>query len=253
MDEQLKSAYEKKILSKINKKQNMTSEEILHEITSIDLKPSLLIMSGGLDTTTLLYLLVEKGIPLMVLSFDYGQMAVKEIELAKTHCEKFRIEQKVVKISESYIDGNLGKDGDIYHFDSVLIPNRNSVFLSIGVSYALQHGFERVYYGATKSSPDYADCQPRYVHQFNILNMVSDLREVQIRAPFIDMDKTEIIDLAIDLGVDLTKTWSCYNNTEKPCGVCDACILRKEDEREYLQELNKKTRAVQSSLNNYEK
>lgn len=253
MVEEIIKNYKNTIQEKLRQKYFMSEEEILEDITRIEMKPSLLIMSGGLDTTTLLYYLWEKGIPLEVLSFDYGQEAIKEIEIAKEHCEKFRIKQNVVKISESYVDGNLGRDGDKYHFDAVLVPNRNSVFLSIGVSYALQHGYERVYYGATKSSPDYSDCRPIYVHHFNMLNLVSDLREVQIRAPFINMEKTEIIDLAVELGVDLAKTWSCYNNGEKPCGECDACILRKDDEYQYKRELEKKLNQVNKSLNNYEK
>ena len=245
--------YQTKLKSRLQEKQQMTDEEILEEITQIEMKPSLLVMSGGLDTTTLLYMLRRELIPLEVLSFDYGQEATKEIEIAHKNCSHLRVKQHIIKISEKYIDGNLAKGGDKFHDDATLIPNRNSIFLSLAVSYALQHGFERVYYGATAfSDPSYCDCQPIYVHYFNMLNMVSDLREVQIRAPLLTKTKTEIIDLALELGVDLKQTWSCYNNTENPCGICSSCKVRKGFEQEYRNNLNQKLRKINNMLNHYE-
>lgn len=253
MDYTVADKYDEDIKQKLKAMQEMSDEEILEDITSVDLKPSLLIMSGGLDTTTLLYYLWERLIPIEVLSFDYGQEGVKELEYVKRHCEKLGVKYNVIRISSDGIQGNLGEGKDKTKDGSTLIPNRNSMFLSIGVSYALQHGLERIYYGAIDCDPAYCDCQPLYVHYFNMLNMVCDLREVQIRAPFICMSKREVTDLAINLGLDLTDTWTCLSGTEKQCGVCEACRTRKEEENAYLSELNKKVRSVQKSLNNYQK
>lgn len=253
MDYSVANQYEKEIKQKLQNKQSMSNQEILDDITRIDLKPSLLIMSGGLDTTTLLYYLWEKLVPIEVLSVDYGQEGLKELDYVKHHCEKLGVKYHTVKISDLDVAGNLASGCDKVNDGSTLIPNRNSMFLSIGVSYALQHGMERVYYGAIDCDPAYCDCQPLYVHYFNMLNMVCDLREVQIKAPFIDKSKREVMDIAMELGLDLNDTWTCLCGGENQCGVCEACRTRKEAEQEYVNYLNRKVRSVQSSLNNYEK
>lgn len=253
LDKTIADIYRTDLLEKLQNKQNMTYDEILEDITTVDMKPSLLIFSGGLDTTTLLYYLWMKLIPIEVLSFDYGQEAVKELEYVKKHCEKLGVKHTIIKMSSEGLQGNLAKGKEKSLDGSTLIPNRNSIFLSAGVSYALQNGLERVYYGAISCDPAYCDCQPLYVHYFNMLNMVCDLREVQIKAPFINKSKKEVMDIAIDLDLDLDDTWTCLCNGEKPCGVCEACRTRKDEEHAYLNELNKKIRNVQKSLNNYEK
>lgn len=253
MNEEVAIQYKEDLQKKLSRYQSMNDDEILKEITRIDMKPSLLIFSGGLDTTTLLYYLWERLIPIEVLSFDYGQEATKELEYVKKHCERLGVKYHIIKISDSDIQGNLANGKDKTKDGSTLIPNRNSMFLSIGISYALQHGLERIYYGAISCDPAYCDCQPLYVHYFNMLNMVCDLRQVQIKSPFINKSKKEVMDIAIDLGLDLTDTWTCLCNNEKPCGVCEACRTRKDEERIYVNDLNKKLRMLEKSLNNYEK
>lgn len=252
MIEETTEEYKEQLQEKLKRKFYMTEKEILEEITTVDMKPSLLILSGGLDTVTLLHYLWVRKVPIEVISFDYGQEATKELEYAKKHCERLGVRQTIVKMTNSCIDGNLAEGKDKFTDGSSLIPNRNSIFLSTGVSYALQHGIERVYYGALHRDPSFCDCQPQYVHYFNMLNLTCDLREVQIRAPFINMTKDEVVDLAISLNVDLNETWTCLCNTEKPCGKCEACITRKEGEQEYVNSLRKKLNAVNKSLNNYE-
>lgn len=243
--------YNEQLREKLSRKQEMSYDEIIEDITRVDMKPSLLIMSGGLDTTTLLYYLWERLIPIEVLSFDYGQEATKELEYVKKHCENLGVNYRIMKLSESGLEGNLAEGKEKVKDGSTLIPNRNSLFLSAGVSYALQHGMERVYYGAINCDPAYCDCQPLYVHYFNMLNMVCDLREVQIKAPFINKSKSEVMDIAIELGLDLTDTWTCLCNGEEQCGVCEACRTRKDEETSYKNMLNKKLVQVNRSLNSY--
>lgn len=238
----------------ISNRQNMNYNNILEDVTQIELRPSILLMSGGLDTTLLLYMLHEQNVPLHVLSFDYGQEAIKEINLAHFHCEKLNVTHEVIKLSGGELSGDLGCGKDIIHDDKVLVPARNQIFLSIGVSYALQHGFERVYYGATKgANPAYMDCSVEFVHQFNLLNMVSDLKIVQIRAPLLKYTKQEIIGMLLDRDVDLRKTWSCYANGETPCGECSSCKDRKNFEREVKNKYMRKVTLLNRMLDQYEK
>ena len=251
MKTEIVEAYLKDLHEKLNQKQKMTEKEILDEITQVEMKNSLLILSGGLDTVTLLYYLWERLVPLEVFTVDYGQEAEKEIEQAKFHCNKLGAKHTIMKIDGSCFNGNLAEGKDKTKDGSVVIPNRNSIFLSAGISYALQNGIERIYYGAIDCDPAYCDCKPIYVHYFNMLNMVCDLNQVQIRAPFINMTKREVIDLAIELGIDLTETWTCIQNTEKPCGVCETCTSRKIAENEYKEEIHKKMREINKSLDYY--
>lgn len=240
-------------LGKVLDKQNVSYETMLNEVSQIELKPSILLMSGGLDTTTLLYWLWNEKVPLHVISFDYGQEAIKEIQMAKRHCERLNVSHEVVKISSYAIDGNLAPNNNHVLDDETLVPARNSTFLSIGTSYALQHGYERVYYGATGDvNPVYLDCRAEYVHQFNLLNMMSDLKVVQIRAPLLKKNKHEILEMAMDFGIDLRDTWSCYYNGERPCGVCSSCKDRKRFEREVRDRLQRKVRMLDMSLRFYE-
>lgn len=237
----------------IMRMQNMSDEEVLDYVTQIEMKPSLLLLSGGLDTTTILYWLYSLQIPFTAMSINYGQEASKEIEFAKKQCEKFKVNHVIVNISGGVIDGYTAPGENKIMEDNQLIPNRNSVFLSLAVSYALQHGFERVYIGVTKeSSPSFCDCQLGYIHQMNICNLVNDLKTVVIKAPLIDMTKSEIMSLAIDLGLNLEDTWSCAENGEFPCGVCINCVLRKHEEMKFKRELERKLSFVNRSLRMYD-
>lgn len=239
-------------INTICNKQNMSYSQMFQEITQIELKPSILLMSGGLDTTLLLYMLHEENVPLHVLSFDYGQEAVKEINYAHKHCNKLNVTHEVIVLEGGELSGNLGHGKDIIHDDPILVPARNQVFISIGVSYALQHGYERVYYGATKgANPSYMDCSPEFVHQFNLLNLISDLKIVQIRAPLLQYTKQEIIDMLLERNIDLRDTWSCYANGEKPCGECSSCKDRKNFETEVKNNYSKKTFSLNRMLDSY--
>ncbi len=244
--------YQQQLQKQLLEKQALNYDEILTEITRYDFKPSLLLMSGGIDSTLLLYELCDRQIPVTVLYFDYGQEAMKEWEYVRKHCNHLRVKIEVMKLNETDLSGELGVGGERRYNDSVMIPNRNSVFLSLATSYALKNGLERIYYGAIGGTdPSYCDCQPLFVHQYNLLNMTSDLRCVQIRTPLITWNKEEIIDKLLSYGVNLTDVWTCERNGETPCGECTACICRRRDERNYKYSLNNKLRRVSQSLNSY--
>ena len=118
------------------------------DYTEIDMNKSLLLFSGGLDTTTLLYWLVDEGVPVQCLCFDYGQQAIKEIECAKETCEKLHVKYEVMDLKNLNINGDLGKGGNIESLTDIIIPNRNSIFLAIATNYAIMHGCKNVYIGS---------------------------------------------------------------------------------------------------------
>ena len=203
----------------------MIDEDIL---TTIDMKKSLLLFSGGLDTTTLLYWLIEEGVPVQCLGFDYGQQAIAELEHAKTTCEKLNVKYEIMDLKNLNINGELGEGGNIGNKTDIIIPNRNSIFLAIATNYAIQNGCSNVYIGSKLGQPACLDEQPPFLEQYNELNKVSDITEVTVKAPLIYMDLLEVIDLALSLDVPLTDTWSCFSNSDKKCGICGNCKVMPE-------------------------
>ena len=204
----------------------MINEEF--DITTLDLKKSLLLFSGGLDTTTLLYLLVDEGIPVQCLGFDYGQQAKHELECAKKTCEKLNIKYEIIDLNSLNISGDLGKGGNIANKTDIIIPNRNSIFLAIGTNYAIKNGCDNIYIGSKLGQDACLDEQPDFIEQYNALNMVSDITPVYVKAPFINYSLEEVITLALDLEVPLEDTWSCFGEGDKRCGKCGNCTTIPE-------------------------
>lgn len=216
------------------------------EITEIEMKKSLLLFSGGLDTTTLLYWLVDEGIPVQCLGFDYGQQAKQELNYAKHTCDKLNVKYEIMDLTKLNISGELGKDGNISNKTDIIIPNRNSIFLSIATNYAIKNNCSVVYIGSKLGEVACFDERYEFIEQFNELNRVSDITPIQIKAPFVYYDSKEVIELALDLGVPLSETWSCFGGKKERCGTCRNCklfpeIIDEEIEKyeKYLKNLNK--------------
>lgn len=203
----------------------MTSYE---EITEIEMKKSLLLFSGGLDTTTLLYLLISEGVPVQCLGFDYGQQAKQELEYAKRTCEKLNVKYEIMNLKELNISGELGSGGNIENKTDIIIPNRNSIFLSIATNYAIKNNCDVVYIGSKIGEPACYDEKYEFVEQFNELNKKSDITQIAIKAPFIEYDTTGVIDLALELQVPLAETWSCFGGKKSRCGSCRNCEIFPE-------------------------
>ncbi len=209
---------------------------------------TVLIFSGGLDSTTLLWFLakVEKHRRIHALTFNYGQRHLKEIEHAKrivkfaTENLNAEIEHKIVDITsihELIAVGALtgGKDVPKAHYEDesqriTIVPNRNMIFLSIAVGYAVKIGDGAVYYSAHRGDyANYPDCRKEFVKAMDTAVYLANIfTPVEIRAPFIDMDKAEIVRLGLKLGVPYELTWTCYEGGEGPCLSCGACIERTE-------------------------
>ena len=192
-------------------------------ITEDEMKKSLLLFSGGLDTTVILYNLVQEEIPVRCLCFDYGQQATTEIKYAIKTCEKLNIKCDVMDIRKLKISGELGHGGNIQNETDIIIPNRNSIFLSIATNYAITHGCEVIYIGSKIGSEACFDEKYEFIEQYNELNKVSDIKYIPIKAPLIFYDSGDVMDLALKMNVPLKETWSCFGNKSEKCGECKNC------------------------------
>lgn len=198
---------------------------------------TILIYSGGLDSTVLLYKLLNDDHETKCISFFYGQKHLKEIESAKHFTSKFKLEHEIIDISNishllsksSLISGNNIPDG-LYNKESMthtVVPNRNMIMLSIASAWAMNLKYNFISYAAHNSDYTiYPDCRPEFVNNLNETLKISDWNKVELYTPFIKNKKAEIVSIGNDLRVDFKKTWSCYNGEQKHCGRCGTCLER---------------------------
>lgn len=200
---------------------------------------TVLVYSGGLDSTILLHKLINDGHQVKCLSFNYGQKHIKELECAKFFTTKLKIEHKIIDLSSlkqiytknSLVSENLVPEGH-YACESMkktVVPNRNMIMMSIAVAWAINEEYENVAYAAHKGDHAiYPDCRQIFVDKFADCVKFADWHSVNIISSFVDLDKTEIVKLGNSLDVEMQKTWSCYNGREKHCGKCGTCFERIE-------------------------
>ncbi|MDB2373572.1 7-cyano-7-deazaguanine synthase QueC [Psychrosphaera haliotis] len=197
------------------------------------------IFSGGMDSYTVLNKAIKDGFDVYALTFDYGQRHVKEVQYAKRACEQLNIQHKIVDISaiNSIIAGSsLTDDIDVpdghYESDSMkqtVVPNRNMILLSLAIGYAVSLEATKVYYGAHSGDHAiYPDCRPEFVEKMQNVAAIANYEPVDIAVPYINNDKIEILADGIEMGLDYSQTWTCYNGREKACGTCGACQERLE-------------------------
>ncbi len=204
---------------------------------------AVIIASGGIDSSTLLYKMVDEGFSVHALTFIYGQRHLKEIKSAEIISHHLGIEHKVVDISSmnELLQGSALTDTSIdvpevpektEHFDtlkSTIVPNRNAIFLSIAIGYATSIEANHVFFGAHFSDRGvYPDCRKEFVQAFEISErLATDNPDLVIDAPFVNSDKSEIVKLGSELGVPFEETWTCYKGGDIHCGACSSCRERK--------------------------
>jgi 7-cyano-7-deazaguanine synthase len=206
---------------------------------------AVILLSGGLDSTTVLYQALVDGFDCYALSFDYQQRHRKELAAAQKIAQMAQVsEHRVVAFDlrcwggsaltdssiELPIDRDLGQMAQ--EIPVTYVPARNTIFLSFALAYAEAIQASRVYLGVNALDySGYPDCRPEYIAA---MQQVFDLgtkqglggNGIQIAAPLVNLHKTEIIQLGNRLGVSWADTWSCYDGGELACGVCDSCQLR---------------------------
>lgn len=207
------------------------------------------LLSGGLDSTTCLALAVEDqgSSNIHAVNILYGQRHQKELECAQKIADYYGVQYTLIDLSKvfeksdcsllshsskkivhkSYADqlNDLGGRGVV----STYVPFRNGLMLSTAVSFALTVDADVVYYGAhadDAAGGAYPDCTPEFVKAMNNAALEGTDQKVSILAPFINSFKKDIVECGLSLGVPYELTWSCYEGGDKPCGKCGTCIDR---------------------------
>jgi len=204
-------------------------------------KPStVLIYSGGLDSTILLYDLLKSGYDVKALSVDYGQRHKKELQHAKNLCKNLDVNHHIADISaiKTLLAGSSLTSADIEvaegHYKdesmkSTVVPNRNMIFLSIAIAWAISTGADSVSFAAHKGDHAiYKDCRVNFLKAMNRAMQTSGADSVSLYTPFSLLTKTTIVKLGNLLDVPFEQTWSCYNGGKNHCGRCGTCVERKE-------------------------
>jgi 7-cyano-7-deazaguanine synthase len=202
----------------------------------------LVVLSGGLDSTVCMALADrESDGPPLALTFDYGQRHRNELDHAAGVAGHFRSEHLIVEIDTSSWGGSALTDPSIdvptggESDDGIpvtYVPARNSIFLAVALGVAEARALDAVWIGVNAIDySGYPDCRPEFIEAFRGVAATGQRRGVEgdpiaIRTPLIDSTKADIVALGLDLDAPLALTWSCYQGGDRPCGVCDACILR---------------------------
>jgi len=201
-------------------------------------KDCLLILSGGMDSTTLLYDYQER-IALAV-SFDYGSNHnAREIPFAQLHCGRLGIEHLIIPLafmgqyfkssllegSEAIPEGNYDEE----NMKSTVVPFRNGIMLSVAVGLAESKGLQYVMmanHGGDHTI--YPDCRPEFVDAFNAAARAGTYVGIGLLSPYTNISKADIASRGKELGIDYAETWSCYKGGKKHCGRCGTCVERRE-------------------------
>ncbi len=171
------------------------------------------LLSGGLDSVTLLYDLKAQGHSIYCLLFDYQQRHKQELQWAITHARRCNVLWTTMELPEL---GGLTEQ-------SWIVPNRNAVFLSVAVNVACKAGADTVTIGCNAEDADYfPDCRKAFLDAMNAATRAAGY-DVEICAPYLDWPKWKIGGLARELGIQPHEIWTCYKGGAKPCGECPAC------------------------------
>jgi len=198
-------------------------------------KDVVVIHSGGLDSTVLLYELRSKGFIVGALSINYGQRHLKELVASELICKKLGIPRFEAYISKELFQGStLTNGGPVpeghYAAESmkqIIVPNRNMVFLSLAAAYAMSLGYLGIAYAAhVGNHVIYPDCRPQFTNMMK--SLLWNTNKISLMTPFINFRKEYIVKRGFELGVPFELTWSCYNGMRHHCGVCGACVERRE-------------------------
>jgi 7-cyano-7-deazaguanine synthase len=211
-------------------------------------KPTaIVLLSGGLDSTTCLAIAQSEGFEVIALSFRYGQRHTNELECAAVIANAASVEHLIVDIDLAAFGGSALVDDSIeipkhesvdeLTADSVpvtYVPARNTIFLSFATAVAETRGAHDVFIGVNAVDySGYPDCRPEFIEAFELMANLATREgteggRLRIRTPLIDLTKAQIIQRGLELGVDYSVTLSCYDPTDdgRSCGHCDACLFR---------------------------
>ena len=203
-------------------------------------KKVLVLLSGGLDSTTALAIMQDQGYKCFCIAFDYGQRNKEELEIARLFAISRNSSFQTIKFTLPFLENS---DSVLVNLDAKMpakelmvkrtmevgvyyVPGRNTLFLSWAVHYALQFGIGSIVIGIAKGDA-HPDRRPEYINAYqDLLNIAK--YPIEILTPLAEMSKVEIVQRGLELGIDYSKTLSCYNPTAmKSCGACRPCYKRK--------------------------
>ena len=200
---------------------------------------TILVYSGGMDSTVLLYDLLAKGIKTSAVSFDYGSRHNhRELPMAEAICRGLDVSHRIVSLafikdifkSALLCSGDPIPDGpyDVSTMKQTVVPFRNAILMSIAAGYAESVGASEIVLASHGGDHAiYPDCRPAFNQAFAEAVRLGTDNKVSVRFPYQNLDKRDIADLGRRLGVDFTRTWTCYKGGEHHCGVCGACTERR--------------------------
>ena len=205
---------------------------------------AIVLLSGGMDSSTALSIAIKEGFECYALTLDYGQRHQNEINSAKNIVKDFKItEHKLVSIDLTVFGGSALTDKNIKVPEQAssgipitYVPARNTIFFSLALAWAEVIEADAIFSGVNAIDySGYPDCRPEYISAiqelFNLATKItSEGKSIEVCAPLINMDKKEIIKIGIENGVDFSKTVSCYQLDQqgKSCGLCDSCRIRSK-------------------------
>ncbi|MEW6714614.1 MAG: 7-cyano-7-deazaguanine synthase QueC [Nitrospirota bacterium] len=215
------------------------------------MKPAIVLLSGGLDSTTAMAVAKAEGYEVYALSFDYGQRHGVELESARRIAVRYDVRKHlIIRFDMREIGGSaltsdmevpkerLNKDTEINVIPVTYVPARNTIFLSFALAWAETINSEDIFIGVNAVDySGYPDCRPEYIKAYEDMANLATKASVEgrarfkIRTPLINLTKSEIVKKGIELGVDYALTWSCYDPVQEngryvPCLRCDSCLLR---------------------------
>jgi queuosine biosynthesis protein QueC len=212
------------------------------------MRPAVLLLSGGLDSTTMLALAVQQGFDVHAMTFRYGQRHASEIDAARRVARTYGVRDHVVADIDLRTFGGSALTADIdvpkdrtdaaisHGIPITYVPARNTIFLSFALAWAEVLGAQDIFIGVNALDySGYPDCRPEFIEAFQHLANLATKAGVEgnarftIHAPLLELTKADIIRLGITLGVDYSLTLSCYDPSPEgeACGECDSCQLRQ--------------------------
>jgi 7-cyano-7-deazaguanine synthase len=220
----------------------VTNADIEHQAGAFDdgdHGQAVCIYSGGMDSFTLVNQLRIRCVLHSCLSFNYGQKHMKELGYAMRVCQELGVPHRTIDLSSltpilsaSALTGDTPMPEGHYAEENMkltVVPNRNMIMLSIAIAYAVNQGLEEVYFGAHAGDHTiYPDCRPEFVERMDLLAQTANWHKVRVCAPYLDMDKGDILAIGYRLGLDYAKSWTCYAGRDKACGQCGSCQERLE-------------------------
>ena len=214
----------------------------------MNIKCAVVLLSGGIDSTTTMAIAQSDGFEICALSFDYGQRHKIELDAAKKIARQFNVKRHLIieiplrKIGGSALTSDIGVPKGLTiqkigrKIPVTYVPARNTIFLSFALGFAEVTGAEDIYIGVNALDySGYPDCRPEFVESFEKManlatqKTVEGKMNIKIRTPLIKLTKAQIIRKGLEFGIDYSLTHSCYDPSDsgKACGSCESCVLRK--------------------------